>query len=131
MKYRLNILLVLMLLCVTAIALAADDDPLDLTPVTANADWTPIERDFDGVTMALVPPGCFMMGSDGAQMEITLTTLGGELNAPTLMLYEQPAHEICFDSPFWIDRAEVTQADFAGRDGIQAQLSRFQGMIAR
>ncbi len=66
-------------------------DPILLasTPVTRNADWTPVERDFDGVTMVLVPAGCFMMGSD-----------------------EQPIHEICFDEPFWIDKYEVTNQQY-------------------
>ncbi|MEO0565004.1 MAG: toll/interleukin-1 receptor domain-containing protein, partial [Chloroflexota bacterium] len=41
-----------------------DPVTLALTPVTRNADWTPVERDFDGVTMVLVPVGCFMMGSE-------------------------------------------------------------------
>ncbi|MEM6283770.1 MAG: SUMF1/EgtB/PvdO family nonheme iron enzyme, partial [Chloroflexota bacterium] len=68
-------------------------DPVTLarTPVTRNADWTPIERDFDGVTMVLVPAGCFMMGSNEQ----------GD---------EQPVHEQCFDEPFWIDKYEVTNA---------------------
>jgi formylglycine-generating enzyme required for sulfatase activity len=56
-----------------------------------NADWTPIERDFDGVTMVLVPAGCFMMGSNERDDE-------------------KPVHEQCFDEPFWIDKYEVTNA---------------------
>lgn len=59
-----------------------------------NAAWSPIVQDFDGVAMVLVPPGCFMMGSDD-----------GRAN-------ERPAHEQCFDEPFWIDRYEVTGAQF-------------------
>ncbi|MCL4251103.1 MAG: SUMF1/EgtB/PvdO family nonheme iron enzyme [Anaerolineae bacterium] len=64
-----------------------------------NDAWTPIEYEFDGVTMVLVPAGCFQMGSDNA-----------ELN-------EQPVHEQCFDEPFWIDKYEVTNAQFARFDG--------------
>lgn len=64
-------------------------------PVARNADWTPMERDFDGVTMMLVPVGCFYMGStDGASDE-------------------RPVDEKCFDAPFWIDKTEVTVAEFA------------------
>ena len=33
------------------------------TGVTANADWTPYTEEIDGVLMALVPAGCFPMGS--------------------------------------------------------------------
>jgi formylglycine-generating enzyme required for sulfatase activity len=61
----------------------------------SNADWTPIEEEFDGVTMVLVPAGCFMMGSDSGNFD------------------EQPVHEICFDEPFWIDKYEVSNGQFA------------------
>lgn len=68
-------------------------DPLQAAyvPVTSNADWTPFERDFDGVPMVLVPLGCFMMGSNS-----------GVSN-------EKPVDEQCPDEPFWIDKFEVTQ----------------------
>ncbi|MEZ4668447.1 MAG: SUMF1/EgtB/PvdO family nonheme iron enzyme [Anaerolineae bacterium] len=65
-----------------------------LTSVTHNADWTPVEQDFDGVTMVLVPAGCFDMGSDDGRDE------------------EKPVNRQCFDEPFWIDTYEVTQAQF-------------------
>jgi formylglycine-generating enzyme required for sulfatase activity len=64
-------------------------------PVTANAQWTPVVQNFDGVPMVLVPAGCFMMGS----------TNGGS--------DEQPVHEQCFDEAFWIDQTEVTNAQYA------------------
>jgi formylglycine-generating enzyme required for sulfatase activity len=81
-----------------------------LTPQTANADWSPIERDFDGVMMVLVPSGCFTMGSNS-----------GDDN-------EQPAHRRCFAEPFWIDKFEVRQAQFAIFSGIQANPSAFTGI---
>lgn len=80
-----------------------------LTPVTSNASWTPVERDFDGVTMVLVPVGCFMMGSDNGYDD------------------EKPVHEQCFSEPFWIDRTEVTQADFARLGGQKANPNYFTG----
>jgi formylglycine-generating enzyme required for sulfatase activity len=45
-----------------------------------------------GTDMAQVPPGCFLMGSviDSAA----------------------PVHEVCFDTPYWIDRTEVTRAQY-------------------
>jgi serine/threonine protein kinase/formylglycine-generating enzyme required for sulfatase activity len=56
-------------------------------PVTRNADWTPVTQTFDGVEMALVPAGCFMMGEEGDS-------------------------EQCFDAPFWVDVYEVTNAQY-------------------
>lgn len=62
--------------------------------VNANAEWTPVVETFDGVEMVLVPAGCFMMGSNEGDND------------------EQPVHEQCFDEPFWIDRFEVTNAQY-------------------
>lgn len=60
-----------------------------------NADWEPVpwtfEDDPTGATMLLVPPGCFVMGSDRYDRE-------------------GPVHEQCFEQPFWIDETEVTRA---------------------
>ncbi|MBZ0278208.1 MAG: SUMF1/EgtB/PvdO family nonheme iron enzyme [Anaerolineae bacterium] len=67
--------------------------------VTHNADWQPYSQTFDGVEMVLVPAGCFMMGSENGAAD------------------EKPVHQQCFDAPFWIDRTEVTQADFARLGG--------------
>jgi formylglycine-generating enzyme required for sulfatase activity len=82
--------------------------PLELarTFTGGNDDWTPVERDFDRVTMVLVPAGCFLMGS----ME------GGSS--------AEYVHEQCFDEPFWIDKYEVTNRQFA-RLGGQAERSSF------
>jgi hypothetical protein len=79
-----------------------------LVAVTRNADWTPIIRDFDGVPMALVPVGCFMMGSND-------------------YINEQPIHEVCFDAPYWIDVTEVTQAQFAAFGGEKDNANYFTG----
>jgi formylglycine-generating enzyme required for sulfatase activity len=67
--------------------------------VTRNGDWAPVEQEFDGITMVYVPKGCFWMGSDADSDE------SGE--------DEQPVHEQCIDRPFWIDKQEVTNAEFA------------------
>lgn len=61
---------------------------------TQNSDWQPFEQDFNGVTMVLVPAGCFMMGSDNGDSD------------------ERPVHEQCFDEPFWIDKYEVTNEQY-------------------
>lgn len=77
--------------------------------VTSNAAWTPVERDFDGVTMVLVPAGCFMMGSTNGDSD------------------ERPVHEVCFTIPFWLDKTEVTQAQFRENGGVQGRSSYFTG----
>jgi|GEM_PF-892974 len=64
------------------------------TRVTLNDDWTPHEQVFDGVPMVLVPTGCFMMGSTEGDVD------------------EQPVHQQCIDEPFWIDKFEVTNAQY-------------------
>lgn len=74
-------------------------EQLALTGVIRNADWTPYARDFDGVTMMLVPAGCFMMGSNDGDSD------------------EQPVHEQCFDRPFWIDKTEVANGQFDRFEG--------------
>jgi iron(II)-dependent oxidoreductase len=63
--------------------------------VSANAAWTPVMREFNGIQTVLVPAGCFQMGYED--------------NLPE----ERPVHRICFEHPFWIDRTETTVAQFA------------------
>jgi formylglycine-generating enzyme required for sulfatase activity len=58
--------------------------------VIQNAEWEAHVEVFDGVEMVLVPAGCFMMGSAAGEND------------------ERPVREQCFEQPFWIDRAEVT-----------------------
>lgn len=65
-----------------------------VTPVAANADWEPVSETFADVEMVLVPAGCFMMGHEAGRRD------------------ERPAHEVCFDAPYWIDRYEVTNGQF-------------------
>ncbi|CAG0963769.1 MAG: formylglycine-generating enzyme family protein [Anaerolinea sp.] len=75
---------------------------------TFNNVWTPAERDFEGVTMVLVPAGCFMMGSEDGASD------------------EKPVHEICFERPFWIDQTEVTQAQFRQFSGTALKASYYR-----
>jgi len=90
----------------------ADASPPDesptITPVTANADWTPVTQEFDGVEMVLVPPGCFTMGDDDG-------------------LLESPAHEQCIDAAFWMYRTEVTQANYLRLGGEVSSAIGFNG----
>ena len=75
--------------------------------VSRNAEWTPHIQDFDGVEMVLVPAGCFMMGSEEGEDD------------------EKPVHEVCFREPFWIDRFEVSNAQFEQFNGQAARSSNW------
>jgi formylglycine-generating enzyme required for sulfatase activity len=61
---------------------------------TADQSWTPISATFNNTEMELVPPGCFMMGSEDWADD------------------EKPVHEVCFNTPVWIDKTEVTRAAY-------------------
>jgi len=66
-----------------------------LAPIRySNTFWTPIEQDFNGVAMMLVPVGCFHMGSENGDSD------------------EMPSHQQCFEQPFWIDKYEVTNEQY-------------------
>lgn len=80
---------------------AAPVDYSKIKPVTRNRDWMPIIRVINGIEMCLVPPGCFMMGSEEIE------------NA-------KPVHQRCFEKPFWIGRYPVTNAQYgeAVRAGV-------------
>jgi formylglycine-generating enzyme required for sulfatase activity len=73
-----------------------------------NRDWTPVVQTLvDDVEMVLVPVGCFMMGSaNGAEDE-------------------KPVSAVCFDAPFWIDRYEVSNAQFAAFGGQAGRQSNW------
>jgi formylglycine-generating enzyme required for sulfatase activity len=75
--------------------------------VASNKQWTPITQSFDGVEMVLVPPGCFMMGGEDGDAD------------------EKPVHEQCFEQPFWIDKTEVTNAQFAQFNGQAGRASNW------
>ncbi len=67
-----------------------------------NADWQPAIQAFHGVDMVLVPAGCFTMGIHPGDT--------GDSD-------ELPASRQCFDKPFWIDKTEVTNAQFDAFQG--------------
>jgi len=72
------------------------------TPVASNAAWRPVSQDFNGVSMVLVPAGCFLMN-------------------------DEQNNEQCFPEPFWVDQTEVIQADFERLDGVKATANVFAG----
>jgi formylglycine-generating enzyme required for sulfatase activity len=64
--------------------------------VTTNAEWIPYFQQFGGAEMALVPIGCFTLGSNTGREN------------------ERPPHQQCIDQPFWIDRYEISNGAFGG-----------------
>jgi formylglycine-generating enzyme required for sulfatase activity len=96
MKYFLSFLIISLAVSASLVACAPDAQTLAARGVSSNAEWQPLIQEFDGVEMVLVPAGCFMMGSQ--------VDTGNTPNSPE--------HEQCFDNPFWIDRTEVTNAQF-------------------
>jgi hypothetical protein len=90
--------------------------PLGFEPVTRNDDWTPYIVELDGVEMALVPAGCFEMGSTDEQVDDAMQQceeLCGAGNCKRSWYQaEQPAERQCFNEPFWIDVYEVTNGQY-------------------
>ncbi|MBZ0284097.1 MAG: SUMF1/EgtB/PvdO family nonheme iron enzyme [Anaerolineae bacterium] len=88
-------ILVAIVITPTPIPLPINADELAQLTVQQNADWVPLIRQINGVPMALVPTGCFLMGSDDGAAD------------------EAPIHWQCFQTAFWIDQTEVTNGQFA------------------
>jgi len=90
--------------------------------VSANSEWTPTIQSIDGVSMALVPAGCFQMGSSEAQLQeaqFWCDKFNGIYGCKEDFGVEQPEHEVCFDQPFFIDQVEVSNrayGEMAGTD---------------
>ena len=80
--------------------------------VSRNSDWQPILRRLDGLDMALVPAGCFTMGSTDPQLAEAIDScerfFGSGKCQVDFVKSETPPHEVCFDHPFWISETEVT-----------------------
>ena len=70
-----------------------------------NTDWQIVSQELDGVSMVLVPSGCFAMGNDAGSAD------------------EKPVHEACLDNPFWLDTYEVSNAQFAEFGGLAEESS--------
>lgn len=90
--------------------------------VTSNAEWTPILETFGGVEMVLVPSGCFLMGNTVENVEAIITQTGDDI-----FLNQTPQHEVCIENAFWIDRYEVTNAQFETLGGEASARSNWQG----
>lgn len=85
------------------------------TGVAHNADWKPVIRRFNHWDWALVPAGCFNMGSTESQLKAALRaceTYGGE-NCPYVFdQVAQPDSPVCFEKPYWIGLTEATNRDY-------------------
>lgn len=90
--------------------------------ITRNNQWRVVTQNFDGVQMALVPIGCFNMGSNDDQIGYAVSSLGVDAQG---VADEQPVHEICFDTPFWVDVTEVTNAQFNRLRGVAGRSSEW------
>src|SRR5579859_4234550 len=102
----LALLVVIDIVVVLRLSTAQGTSTFGLT-VTANDQWKPVVQTFDGVEMVLVPSGCFMMGSTKEQIDALNKQYNGHYDA------EGPQTRVCFDKPFWLDRYDVTNAQFA------------------
>jgi formylglycine-generating enzyme required for sulfatase activity len=71
-----------------------DGATLALMPVEANADWTPVIREVEGIEMVLVPAGSFIPGEIPASTE------------------DRQLRQVKIETPFWIDRYEVSNAAY-------------------
>jgi len=131
----LRLLTICLIAVFTKLSLSAQELPPDaFEGVSQNAEWTPLIQKFDGVDMVLVPAGCFLMGDDAAlvdqrrqEAQATWPDVTGDFKALVTAFTEISAHEICFEQPFWIDRTEVTQEQFARLDGQKASENAFTG----
>ncbi|MBN1563314.1 MAG: SUMF1/EgtB/PvdO family nonheme iron enzyme [Anaerolineae bacterium] len=111
-------------LALTSETVATDSEPGDTDSDASIFNWSPIIQDFDGVAMALVPAGCFRMGSTEPEydyaVDLCLANESDEETCQGYYLDERPAHEQCFDEPFWIDVYEVTNDQFQQYGGEAA-----------
>ncbi len=79
--------------------------------ISKNSDWDPIIRRINGSDKVLVPNGCFSMGSNFEQLIIAQTACDsffGGYECREDFEVEQPAHDVCFITPYWIDITPVT-----------------------
>lgn len=69
------------------------------------------------------------MGSNEEEQQIHLEQCeaNGDSCNPDYFTFEMPQHQQCFSEPFWIDRTEVTQADFDRLGGKKTDENTFEG----
>ena len=93
--------------------------------VNRNGDWQPIIRRLDALDMALVPAGCFTMGSTALQLTEAVVSceryFGSGKCQVDFVQSETPPHEVCFDHPFWIGNTEVTNRLYSSSSSTDMQ----------
>jgi len=111
----------------------ANDGPAEAPPSASQGDtWI---RPTDGMVMVYVPGGTFQMGSSDAQIEAVMALCDrypDEYGKCKLDAFESesPQHAVTLEG-FWIDRTEVTNAQYARcvADGA-CRASRLAGQAA-
>jgi formylglycine-generating enzyme required for sulfatase activity len=94
--------------------------------VSENEAWVPVIRRIEGVEMALVPSGCFEMGSTDPQLQDAVASCDsyyGGIGCQEDLSNEQPAHQVCISEPYWIDRTPVTNRQvraYPGRSDLRS-----------
>jgi formylglycine-generating enzyme required for sulfatase activity len=90
-----------------------------------NSDWKPVLRRIGGLDMALVPAGCFTMGSsdsDLVEAQNACDLFYGAYRCPhDFAVSEQPVHEVCFRRPFWVGLTEVTNKQYGSNSSTDTQ----------
>jgi len=97
--------------------------------VTKNEDWKPAIRHFNNSDWALVPSGCFNMGSTESQLEEALSackTYGGDSCPYVFDQIAQPDSQVCFEKPYWIGATEVTNHEY-GSSSSTNMISMYRG----
>jgi len=106
-------------------------EQLALTPVTQNENWIPYEREIDGVTMVLVPIGSFVMGSTPEEIDRAYNQCVEIYGSCNRGYFEREARNgdntQTFTAPFWIDKYEVSQAQFSEFNGVKTNNNSFTG----
>lgn len=98
--------------------------------VSENAAWEPVIRRIEGIDMALVPAGCFNMGSTDEQLVEAVTSCiryHGSFGCQETFEEEQPAHQVCFEAPFWIDLTAVTNRQYGSSSNKGHDNSPYRG----
>lgn len=86
---------------------------------TSNGRWGSIIRVFDGVEMVLVPAGCYNTGLTDFQVDEVLRVCqtvdfaDDSSSCQREWFVTETRSRICFNTPFWIDRYEVTHLEYS------------------
>ncbi|HEU0295397.1 MAG TPA: formylglycine-generating enzyme family protein [Anaerolineales bacterium] len=97
--------------------------------ITQNEKWKPVIRQINNMNWALVPSGCFNMGSTKRQLEEALSACkiyGGNTCPYIFDLVAQPSSPVCFERPFWIGVTEVTNREY-GSSSSTDMISMYRG----